>query len=328
MLALSALVLFAWSLVALGAPHTRHNARQARRLSARTTYTLKDHYTGDDFLNWDFFSGSDPTHGKVNFLTKDEAQATAKRLAYTKDDGTFVLAVDDKTVLNNGVNRDSVRISSPKSYSEGLFIADLYAMPHGPTVWPAYWSVGPDWPNKGEIDILEGVGNSTSNQMTLHTSAGCSLDTKLDNEFSGQHTSTTNCESDSVNNNGCGITDFSPQAYGHGFNMVAGGVIAHTVSASGIKIWNFARTAIPPDITAGTPDPDSWGKPAAFWSSATCNIGDHFQDQVLTFDTTLCGDWAGSAFEGGPAACNAAVGDPSHYSLAKWMINYVSVYES
>ncbi|KAJ7224154.1 glycoside hydrolase family 16 protein [Mycena pura] len=325
--ALSALVLFAWSLVALGAPqHTRHNARQARRLSARTTYTLKDHYNGTDFFRkWNFFSGSDPTHGNVNFLTKDEA--TAKGLAYAQDDGTFVLAVDDKTTLNKGANRDSVRISSPDSYNEGLFIADVYAMPHGPTVWPAYWSVGPNWPNKGEIDIIEGVGDSTTNQMTLHTSAGCTLDTNHADEFTGK-VSTTNCESANGNNDGCGITDFSPQAYGHDFNTIAGGVTAHTVSAAGIKIWSFARTAIPADITAGKPDPDSWGKPAAFWSSDTCNIGDHFQEQVLTFDTTLCGDWAGSAFKGGPAACTAAVADPSNYSLAKWMINYVSVYES
>ena len=55
-----------------------------------------------------------------------------------------------------------MRISSQKSYNQGLFIADIYAMPHGCSLWPAWWSVGPNWPNGGEIDILEGASRSPS----------------------------------------------------------------------------------------------------------------------------------------------------------------------
>jgi hypothetical protein len=109
--------------------------------------------------------------------------------------------------------------------------------------------------------------------------------------------------------------------------MVAGGVYAHIVADSGIKVWHFPRTAIPADITAKKPNPANWGKPAAFFSSASCDISQHFQDHVLTFDTTLCGDWAGAAFPGGPSACAAAVANPSNYKTAKWMLNYVSVYQ-
>ncbi|KAJ6619871.1 glycoside hydrolase family 16 protein [Mycena sp. CBHHK59/15] len=323
----SALVLLALPLVALAAPHSEalhHHHR--RNVTARTTYTLKDHYTGKDFLNWNFFAQDDPTHGNVNYLTK--SAAVAKGLAYVQADGTTVLAVDSKSTLKKGANRDSVRISSPNSYGMGLFITDVFAMPHGPTVWPAYWTVGPNWPNGGEIDIMEGVGDSTTNQMTLHTSAGCSLSTSVANQFSGKHTSTTNCASGNGNNNGCGITDSSPHVYGHNFNMVAGGVFAHIVADSGIKIWHFPRAAIPADIVAQKPDPSSWGEPAAFFSSASCNIADHFYDHVVTFDTTLCGDWAGAAFPGGQSACAAAVADPANYDTAQWMLNYVSVYES
>lgn len=42
-----------------------------------------------------------------------------------------------------------VRISSKRTYNHGLFIADFFAMPHGCSVWPAYWSVGPNWPSAG-----------------------------------------------------------------------------------------------------------------------------------------------------------------------------------
>lgn len=50
----------------------------------------------------------------------------------------------------------SVRISSPQTFNNGLFIADFQAMPWGCSVWPAYWSVGANaqWPLAGEIDII------------------------------------------------------------------------------------------------------------------------------------------------------------------------------
>jgi hypothetical protein len=57
----------------------------------------------------------------------------------------------------------SIRISTTKTYNGGLFIADFERMPFGCSLWPAYWSVGTDWPTNGEIDILEGVNN----QVTL-----------------------------------------------------------------------------------------------------------------------------------------------------------------
>lgn len=35
--------------------------------------------------------------------------------------------------------------------------------------------VGPNWPSSGEIDIIEGVNDAAQNQMTLHTSPGCTV---------------------------------------------------------------------------------------------------------------------------------------------------------
>lgn len=40
------------------------------------------------------------------------------------------------------------------------------------STWPAIWEVGDNWPNGGEIDILEGVNDSGSNKATLHTTGG------------------------------------------------------------------------------------------------------------------------------------------------------------
>ncbi len=37
------------------------------------------------------------------------------------------------------------------------------------------WLCGPDWPNYGEIDIIEGVNVQTSDYTTLHTNQNCSM---------------------------------------------------------------------------------------------------------------------------------------------------------
>jgi hypothetical protein len=133
---------------------------------------------------WSFFTQGDPTHGLVDYQSKSDA--VNKGLAYVQDDGTAVLKVDNSTQLSSGQNRASVRITSKKQYSggslhihdvysrghskfncTGLFIADFYAMPHGCSLWPAYWSVGPNWPNGGEIDILEGANLQSKNQYVF-----------------------------------------------------------------------------------------------------------------------------------------------------------------
>lgn len=48
---------------------------------------------------------SDPTHGLVNYVTKETA--TAEGLAYIKPDGTAVMQVDRKSDLPYGAHRDS-----------------------------------------------------------------------------------------------------------------------------------------------------------------------------------------------------------------------------
>lgn len=281
-------------------------------------------YHGQDFLNeWDFFAGNDPTNGLVEYLSKDQAS----HLAYVQKDGTTVLAVDSTTKLAVGQKRNSVRISSKKSYTGGLFIADFFAMPHGCSVWPAYWSVGPNWPSGGEIDVIEGVNNQSTNQYALHTSQGCTLPQSV--KTTSQQLG-TQCATINGDNTGCRFLDSDERSYGHQFNEAAGGVYAHLWNSDGIKIWFFSRGDIPADITAKQPNPTKWGDPAANWASTSCNIDDHFYSHTLQLDTTLCGDWAGSAYasSGCPGTCAERVADPSNFLYAKWMLNYIAVYNN
>ncbi|KAI0773314.1 glycoside hydrolase family 16 protein [Trametes elegans] len=335
--ALATLVIsLAVSSSALVSAHPRNALNHHKRDKACTRrdggYKLQEVYEGKSFFDgFDFYSDDDPTHGLVNYLPQNQAS----KLAYVQDDNTVVMAVDDFSDVPVGGKRDSVRISSKKAYSDGLFILDVYAMPHGCSVWPAYWMVGNDveWPNGGEIDIIENVNEATQNQVTLHTGPGCSI-----NKGDGLVTKTlatvstlfgTECASSDGNNAGCAFGMQDNSSYGHGFNHQAGGVYAHTLEDDGIKVWFFTRGQIPADITARKPDPSTWPTPVAAFPSTDCNIKEHFKAQNIIFDITLCGDWAGAAYSssGCPGSCEQAVADKTNFQVAQWQIASLQVYQ-
>ncbi|RPD73260.1 glycoside hydrolase family 16 protein, partial [Lentinus tigrinus ALCF2SS1-7] len=272
---------------------------------------------------WNFFTGADPTNGLVKFVGKDDDA----KLAYVQDDGTVVLAVDQSDNLVNG-KRKSIRITTDDSFDRGLFVADIYSMPHGCSVWPAYWSLGAgaDWPNGGEIDIIEGVNEQLQNQITLHSGADCTLDKAAD-ALSNKLGLT--CTSSNGNNAGCAYQQKENNTFGHLFNMQAGGVYAHTLESDGISVWFFDRDAIPSDLAAKTPDPSGWGTPTAYFPNTDCDIAAKFKKQQLIFDITLCGDWAGAAYSQSscPGTCADAVANASNFDVAQWKIASVRVYQ-
>ncbi|KAG8693297.1 hypothetical protein FRC08_009213, partial [Ceratobasidium sp. 394] len=246
-------------------------------------YKISDQYAGSTFFdNWDFFNQADPTNGNVNYLAK--ADAISKQLAYVEADGTVVMQVDNTNWVNAGANRDSVRISSTKSYTGGLFVLDVQAMPHGCGVWPAWWTVGPAWPSNGEIDILEGVHDQQFNQMTLHTASGCTLDpspVKLKSTVLSK-----DCNAAVNYNTGCAFLDTDTTSYGAGLNAAGGGVFAMLWADDAISVWFFPRASVPSDLQGlknktsanGLADPSSWGVPKARWASTACSTSKFFKD--------------------------------------------------
>ncbi|KAG1860666.1 glycoside hydrolase family 16 protein [Suillus subalutaceus] len=302
--------------------HSRHRRTAVRRQSTNKTYTIQDFYQGEDFFNnWDFFTGSDPTSGNVNYQSQSAAQS--KGLAYVNDcDNSTVLAVDSTSTVAAGGNRDSVRITSQNSYNGGLFVIDASNMPVGCSTWPSFWTVGPNWPSAGEIDIVEGVNNQATNQMTLHsgTGQGCTIgkSNSSTDQFTGQVLG-TNCYSTENADSGCGVEDTDTRSFGYGFNNAEGGVFALLWdNSSGMSMWHFAP-----------PTPSTWGTPSGFWSADTCDITDNFYDHQMVIDTTICGNWAGGAYSssGCPGTCSDMVANATNYVDAKWIINYVAVYQ-
>ncbi|KAL9060344.1 MAG: hypothetical protein Q9162_000748 [Coniocarpon cinnabarinum] len=303
--------------------------------SSLAQYNLVDHRQGSNFFDgFDFFTGGDPTHGFVNYVNQGTAQgngliSTSGSQVYMGVDYTSVLAAD-----GSQGGRQSVRLTSKASYTEGLFILDAQHMPGGVCgTWPAWWTVGPNWPNQGEIDIIEGVNSQTTNLISLHTSDQCST------TGAGGTASvvTGDCYQYDPNqsNSGCGVSDKGANVYGTPFNQNGGGVYAMEWTGASIKVWFFPRNAIPGDITAGAPNPGSWGTPRANHANS-CNIPGHFAQHNVVFDTTFCGDWGGSVFGSDPVCgsraggnCQAYVaGSPGDFKEAYWSINYMSVYQT
>jgi len=316
--------------------HASH-ARSFQAQSRQFQFQSVDHSQLSDFMDenhWTYYTHRDPTNGQVNYLSK--ADAVSRGLAYVQSDGTAVLAVDSKNDLPLGTARDSIRITSKNSYGNSLVIADFAAMPYGCSVWPAWWTVGANWPDGGEIDIVEGVNNNARNQYALHTGSGsdCVIPSKAPTSSDGRPAFTANvihtdCRSSEGNDVGCTLSEPDSSSYGQGFVSAGGGVFALLRDDStGIKIWYFARNSIPLDAHFGQPDPSSWPPPSVFLSAADCDIASHFSPQHLVLDTTLCGGWGGSDYpsSGCPGSCTEHVSQGENFVDAKWVINNITVY--
>jgi hypothetical protein len=86
---------------------------------------------------------------------------------------------------------------------------------------------GPNWPNDGEIDIIEGINLNTNNQMAIHATEGC-YHSGNTNQLGS--TGTTNCSQGS----GCTVGETSANSYYTGFAEAGGGIFATQFDVSGI----------------------------------------------------------------------------------------------
>lgn len=299
---------------------------------AQQSYQLDTEYSGASFFDeWDFFTGTDPSEGFVTYV--DQKTANNDGLAYVDGDGIAHMGVDSTTVLDpSGAGRESVRITTKKNYTHGLIISDIVNMPAGVCgTWPAFWTFGTDWPNSGEIDIIEGVNSQSSNLMSLHVGGTCSV---AGDQQTGT-LQTANCDQAAGFGSGCGTLDTSKESYGAGFNANGGGVFATQWTSDFIRIWFFPAGSVPQDITQGNPNPDIsvWGEPVSNFEGS-CTIDDHFKNHYIVFDTTFCGDWAGAVWANDPVCsalaptCEEYVAlNPDAFNDMYWSVKSVKIYQ-
>lgn len=229
-------------------------------------------------------------YGLFYELMKAASLTTLQNLTYASAD-TAVMRVDTSvgpgSVPDASTGRFSVRVTSKSTYDNGLFIFDIKHSPYGCGTWPALWLTDPsNWPDNGEIDIMESVNQADNgNQMTLHSTGGCSMDVRR--KQTGE-TEQKNCDYSKNSNAGCGVKG-EDDSYGQAFNGNGGGVMALEWRDAGIRMWQFPRAAIPADIISKNPNPASWGMAAADFPSTNCNIGNHFKNQSIVANIDLCG---------------------------------------
>lgn len=299
-------------------------------------YTLSQDYTGAAFFNggFDFFTDADPTNGHVRYIDKEEANKSGIAGLITGGWATNAVYLGMDAVHDAPAGRRSIRVQSSEAFNHGLVVADIVHMPSAVcSTWPAFWMVGPDWPANGEVDIVEGVNEQTSNRMTLHTGSGVVISEA--ETFTGQVV-TPNCDVNAPGqerNAGCTILDGDNTTYGDGFNENGGGVYATELASAGIKIWFFPRDAIPEDIASGNPEPgEGWGTPRAAFAG-DFEVDNHFKDLKIVFDTTMCGHWAGSVWANSSCAALAptcedfVTQNPTAFKEVYWAVNSVKVFD-
>ncbi|KAK3397760.1 concanavalin A-like lectin/glucanase domain-containing protein [Sordaria brevicollis] len=349
-------------------PHGEYNFNNTHSEAPNSTtptrpasnYTLVDLYNSKNFFSeFAFFKDSDPTHGFVKYVDYQTANNTGL-IGYVPDG--VKLGVDAiNNISTTATGRNSVRVTSKKNYTEGLFIADIYHMPSGLYdpgdndnnnnnkvsardtqdyktsscgLWPAFWTFGPDWPASGEIDILEGVNTQVNNSITLH-SAGTSGNGKkskdqggtCDISSSGSATDTNLTEPNCASDTGCkqdttgGYSSTDSKAEKHSGNTTT----ATTTTTKTNK-----------DATVHAPvDPSNFGTPlAAFVFDKGCSLSDRFKDHNIVFNTAFCGDWAGKVWDEN-AECKAKAAtckdyvahNPASFKEAYWVVNSIKVYQ-
>ena len=275
------------------------------------SYTLQDSYIGTTFFdNFNIFTDSDPTHGFVDYVSQDVASSNG---LIGFDQGTPKWGVDSTNVIaNTSVGRQSVRLEGKTNYNHGLFVADIKHMPGAACgVWPAFWTLGDGtWPANGEVDIIEGVNLQSGNQYAAHTAPSCTM-SFLDQ--SGPAYS-YDCAVSTGGATGCSVLSGQANDYGTNFNTNGGGVYAMQWTSGFLKLWFFPREAIPASITSGTPNVCDFGTPTVNFDGASCDIDSHFANHRIIFDTTFCGDWAGSVYSS--SSCPASTDGSNSYVIS------------
>lgn len=141
---------------------------------------------------------------------------------------------------------------------------------------------------------MEGVNQNMNNIMSLHTNETCLI--QGNSSVMTGTLGNTNCAYYPDYNVGCGVIDASPKSFGTGFNEAGGGVYAMQWTSEYIRIWQWPRANIPPDVNDAEPDPGSWGLPSAQLAVGNCSVDQHFQSHKIIFDTTFCGEYAGNPY--------------------------------
>jgi hypothetical protein len=92
-------------------------------------YSIVDTYDSSNFFSsFTLFSGADPTDGFVAYQGS-ESSAQSAGLINTNNNQVYMGVDHTNVVSTSSAGRPSIRVTSNKSFTHGLFIADIPHMP-------------------------------------------------------------------------------------------------------------------------------------------------------------------------------------------------------
>jgi len=290
--------------------------------------------------SWNFWHDTaDPTGGPTQYVDHDTATANG---LIEEGDGWAVIRAgrpvrpDSSDLVPSsfqGVEgpqmRQSVRMTSKRSWRRFLLSVRYTHLPYGCGLWPAVWfwcadvEPGPDgqparcpaWPAGGELDVLE-YSNQFYTKSSLHLGADavCTLDADAIADcgnFVDKNSMQYHCETeyfprdangdgtpDRAATYGCASNDFgSWPTVRETLNPGPGAVVVEWTEDA-IKIWHFPEAEIPTDLIADDPRPAGWDN-ARLWSYypldlSTCPGKASLGAQNLVLNMAFCGQWAGA----------------------------------
>ena len=302
-----------------------------------SAYRLEEAWIGGgdhsffDLDTWDYwYGGVDPTGGPTEYV--DHATAMANGLL-EEGDGWAVIRVgqpvrpETNTMVPGAFQwvegpqlRQSVRMTTKKSWRHFLLSVQYTHMPYGCGLWPALWfwcadvepregeseARCPAWPAGGELDVIE-YSNVFYTKSSFHIGADevCTLDADAMaacGNFIDKNTEQFHCETDYFPANGdfewgCAPNQFESWPTAMYLNANPGAIVVEWTEEA-IKIWHFPLAQIPPDLLADDPKPASWNS-TRLWSyfpfgNADCPGKDTIGAQNLVLNIATCGQWAGS----------------------------------
>jgi hypothetical protein len=163
----------------------QNNTKKASNARASGPYKLFQAQEGDRFFDYyDLYDGPDSlgSAGFNRYVGRKRAfdlgiANVTKEVTHDengKDSSTPYVYMSSASTEKGP--RESVRLEGKTTFNRGLFILDLRHMPAGCGIWPAFWLTNEEnWPDYGEIDIVEGVNNQTKVKTAMHTSSMCSM---------------------------------------------------------------------------------------------------------------------------------------------------------
>lgn len=163
---------------------TAHKAGNAYITLATSVSSVRalvavEHTWSEYELVWsDEFEGSALDESSWTIQTGGNGWGNQEKQYYTGrpenlrvEDGCLVIEPRKEVYENNEYTSARIMSKGKREFCYGKLEARI-SLPSGGGLWPAFWTLGNhgNWPNCGEIDIMEYVGNAPNRIMgTLHT---------------------------------------------------------------------------------------------------------------------------------------------------------------